>query len=166
MNAPAAGSASVFVYESASGTVPRARIVAGASTAVSISDDGTRIASGSILFDAASLIVLGQHNAANVPYPFTPGGSFTTQTNQGGSFFSTDGANLYSAFNIQPFQSPAVASTVGQLMVNDPDNLLVRLGFFLPEGLAGRIVLSADGANAYALSDSGFAHSSAIDHLF
>lgn len=157
VNAPAAGSASVFVYESASGTVPRARIVAGASTAVSISDDGTRIASGSILFDAASLIVLGQHNAANVPYPFTPGGSFTTQTNQGGSFFSTDGANLYSAFNIQPFQSPAVASTVGQLMVNDPDNLLVRLGFFLPEGLAGRIVLSADGANAYALSDSGFA---------
>ena len=156
VNAPATGSASVFVYEAISGTVTRARIVAGTSTAVSISDDGTRIASGSILFDASSLVVIGQQNAANIPYPFTPGGSFTTQANQGGSVFSPDGASLYSAFNIAPFQNPAVASTVGQLMINDPDNLMVKTGFFLPEGLAGRVVLSSDGANAYALSDSGF----------
>ena len=41
-------------------------------------------------------------------------------------------------------------------MLADPDNLMIRMGIQLPENLAGKIVISADGNNAYALSDSGF----------
>ena len=41
-------------------------------------------------------------------------------------------------------------------MLNDPDNLLIRMGIQLPENLSGKMVISSDGTNAYALSDSGF----------
>jgi uncharacterized protein (TIGR03437 family) len=41
-------------------------------------------------------------------------------------------------------------------MFNDPDNLLIQTALQLPENLAGKIVLSADGSNLYALSESGF----------
>jgi hypothetical protein len=54
--------------------------------------------------------------------------NFNTQQNQGGSLFSPDGSVLYSAFNIAPQQTPAARPNVGQLLLNDPDNLLIRLG--------------------------------------
>ncbi len=158
VNIPAAGSPSLFVYQTASGTVPLARIVAGTSTSLSISDDGTRIMCGAILFDAATLQVLAQQNLANSPYPIAPGTSFTTQANQGGVAFSPDGTNLYAVLNIAPVTNATTttASTISQLMIHDPDNLLIRTGIQLPENLSGKVVVSADGTNAYALSDSGF----------
>ena len=67
--------------------------------------------------------------------------NFNTQANQGGSVFSPDGSVLYSAFNIAPVQTPAARANVGQLMLNDPDNLLIRLGIQMPENLTGRLVL-------------------------
>jgi uncharacterized protein (TIGR03437 family) len=155
VNAPATGTtATVFRYESSSGTVLAARSLSlGISTQLSISDDGTRIHAGSILFEAASLRVLGQQTTANVPYPIPLSTSFISAANQGGAAFSPDGQNLLLGLNVAPVQGPANTS---QLMLADPDNLLVKLGLQLPENLAGRIIVTADGANAYALSDSGF----------
>src|SRR5262249_47920260 len=43
-----------------------------------------------------------------------------------------------------------------QLMLSDPDNLLIQLGLQLPENLTGKIAVSGDGAFLYALSQSGF----------
>jgi uncharacterized protein (TIGR03437 family) len=156
VNLTASGTA-LFVYQAASQAVPLARIVAGNSTTVAISDDGTRIFCGPVLYDATTLAVLAQQSAANAPYPMTaPAGGFTSQANQGGSAFAPGpGGALYAAWNITP---PFVTSSgsITQLLVNDPDNLLINLGLQLPQNLAGRMVISSDGANAYALSDSGF----------
>ena len=41
-------------------------------------------------------------------------------------------------------------------MISDPDNLLIYDALQLPESLAGKMVLSADGSTAYAISDYGF----------
>jgi uncharacterized protein (TIGR03437 family) len=153
VNTPATGASTVFVYETASGTVLSSRAVTGISTELAISDDGSRISAGSILFDASTLRVLGQQNVVNVPYPLISTTSFTTAANQGGAVFAPNGQTLYLGLNVAPVQGPATGS---QLMLADPDNLLVRMGLQIPENLAGRIVISADGSNAYALSDSGF----------
>ena len=156
VNAPSTGSPTVFVYEAASDTVLRSRAISGSTTALAISDDGTRVMSGANLFDATTLRVLAQENLANSPYPITPGTSFATQANQGGSVFSPDGTTLYAAFNILPVQVPAAPANTSQLMMNDPDNLVINMGLQLPENLDGKIVISSDGSAAYALSDSGF----------
>jgi uncharacterized protein (TIGR03437 family) len=153
VNAPVVGAGTVFVYESSSGTVLRARAVNGATPTISISDDASRISAGSILFDAPTLRVLGQQTTLNFPYPILSTTNFTLGANQGGAVFAPDGQTLMQGLNVAPVQGPASAS---QLLISDPDNLLVRMGIQLPENLAGRIVVSADGANAYALSDSGF----------
>jgi uncharacterized protein (TIGR03437 family) len=42
------------------------------------------------------------------------------------------------------------------MMIQDPGNLLVNMGIQLPENLSGKMVITADGTNAYAVSDSGF----------
>ncbi len=52
-------------------------------------------------------------------------------------------------------QIPGAAGEAPVLMVADADNLTVRERFNLPENLAGKAVLSADGATMYAISDSG-----------
>jgi uncharacterized protein (TIGR03437 family) len=158
VNVPGAGSPTVFVYEAASDTVLRSRIVAGSSTVLSISDDGTRFTCGPNLFETATLQILATVNAANAPYPITvaAGASFNTQSAQGGGVFSPDGQTLYAAFDISPVQNPPAPANVSQLMLNDPDNLLIRMGLQLPENLSGKMVISADGTNIYALSDSGF----------
>ena len=156
VNAPAAGSPTVFVYQAASDTVLRSRIVAGSSTVLSVSDDGTRFTCGPNLFDTSTLRVLAQQNLANATYPITPGSSFNLQSNQGGSVFSPDGQTVYSAFNIAPVGGLPAAANASQLTLNDPDNFLIRMGIQLPENLAGKMVISADGASMYALSDSGF----------
>jgi uncharacterized protein (TIGR03437 family) len=156
VNIPSTGSPSLFVYQTASGTVTLARIVTGTSTTLAISDDGTRIMCGAVLFDASTLAVLAQQNLANSPYPITPGTSFTSQANQGGVVFSPDNTSLYSVLNIAPVTSSTSASTISQLMIEDTGNLLINMGIQLPENLSGKMVVSADGANAYALSDSGF----------
>jgi uncharacterized protein (TIGR03437 family) len=148
----------VFVYEVSSATVLRARTVNFVSNVLSISNDGSKFMAGLTLFETSTLAVLAQQNAANSPFSF-PGGNannFNTQQNQGGSIFSPDGAVLYSAFNIAPVQNPPAKANASRLLLNDPDNLLINLGLQLPENLAGKMVVSENGATVYALSESGF----------
>ena len=148
----------VFVYEVASATVLRSRVVAGVSNVISISPDGEKFMAGLTLFETSTLTVLAQQNASNAPFSF-PGGAannFSTQQNQGGSVFSVDGSVIYSAFNIAPVQNPPARPNVSRLLLNDPDNLLITLGLQLPENLAGKIAISGDGNTLFALSESGF----------
>jgi uncharacterized protein (TIGR03437 family) len=156
VNIPNANSRIVFVYEVASGTVLRSRTVAGVSSVVSVAPDSSKFMAGMHLFDLNTLQVVAQQNAANAPYPFQTGVNFNLQQNQGGSIYSPDGRTLYSAFNIAPVQTPAARPNVSQLMLNDPDNLLIRMGLQLPENLAGKMTITSDGGAIYALSESGF----------
>jgi len=156
VNLPNATLRVLFVYEVASGTVVRSRTVGNVSSVLSISSDGSKFMAGLSLFDTATLQIVAQQNTANSPYPFQPGTNFNTQQNQGGSVFSPDNSVLYSAFNIAPVQNPPGRANVSQLMLNDPDNLLIRLGLQLPENLAGKMVISSNGGTIYALSESGF----------
>lgn len=155
---------SVFVYDSASGTVLASRSVPNASTVLSISPDNAKFMAGSTLFDIATLQVLGQQNASNSPFTFTtstPTGitssstNFNLQQNQGGSLFTPDG-RIWSAFNIAPVQSPAARANVSQLLRSDADNLMIDLGVQLTENLSGKMVAASNGNTAYALSESGF----------
>ena len=156
VNLPNNNERAVFVYEVASGTVLRSRRVNNVSSVLSISPDGSRFMAGLSLFDSGTLEILAQQNMANSPYPFANGTNFNVQTNQGGSVFSPDGAQIYSAFDIAPVQNPPARANISQLMINDPENLLIKLGVQLPENLAGRMIISSDGATIYALSESGF----------
>ena len=156
VNLPNNNERAVFVYEVASGTVLRSRRVNNVSSVLSISPDGSRFMAGLSLFDSGTLEILAQQNTANSPYPFANGTNFNVQTNQGGSVFSPDGAQIYSAFDIAPVQNPPARANISQLMINDPENLLIKLGVQLPENLAGRMIISSDGAAIYALSESGF----------
>lgn len=156
VNMPSNTLRAVFVYEVASATVLRSRAFGNISSVLSISPDGKRFLSGLTLFDVDTLNVLAQQNLANAPYPFPAGVNFSTQENQGGSVFSPDGSVLYSAFNIAPVQTPPGRPNVSQLMLNDPENLLIRTAIQLPENLVGRMVISSDGSTIYALSESGF----------
>ena len=90
------------------------------------------------MFDTATLLVIAQQNSANASYPFPTTANFNTQSNQGGSVFSPDGSVLYTAFNIAPVNS--TQANVSQLMLNDPDNLLIKLALQLPENLIGRMI--------------------------
>lgn len=156
VNIPNNNSRAVFVYEVASGTVLRSRTIANVSSTLSVSPDGSKFMAGLTLFETETLQILAQQNAANSPWPFPAGTNFNTQQVQGGSVFSPDGSSLYSAFNVAPVQTPAARPNVSQLMVNDPDNLLIQLGFQVTENLAGKMLISRDGATIYALSESGF----------
>ena len=154
-NMVSTSSQTVFVYESASATILRSRSVSNISSVLSVSPDGSRFMSGLSLFDTATLAITAQQNAANSLYPFQQNVNFNLQANQGGSVFSPDGSVLYSAFNVAPVQSITAAVNSSQLMLSDPDNLLIQLGLQLPENLTGKMVISSNGANIYALSQSG-----------
>jgi uncharacterized protein (TIGR03437 family) len=155
-NVPTATTRSVFVYETASSTVLRSRRVNNLSSVLAVSPDGSRFMAGLTLFETSSLTVIAQQNLANAPYPIAPNTNFNTQTNQGGSVFSTDGRTLYSAFNIAPTLNPPARANVSQLMLSDTDNLLITMGLQLQENLAGEMVMAADGSAIYAVSESGF----------
>ena len=145
MNNPSTTTRQVFVYEVASGSVLRSRSVTSISSVLSVSADGSKFMAGLTLFDAASLGVLAQQNAANSTYLFPTNVNFNTQANQGGSVFAPDGSTLYTAFNIAPVQTPAAAANVSQFMLNDPDNLLINQALQIPENLSGKMVISSDG---------------------
>ncbi len=146
----------VFVYEVASGTVLRSRSVTNLSNTLSVSPDGSKFMAGATLFSTQTLQVMAQENAANASFSFPTGtaGNFNLEVNQGGSIFSPDGTKLYAAFNMNP--TGASRANVTQLLLNDPDNLLINLGLQMPENLTGKMVIDSAGANIYALSDSGF----------
>lgn len=156
VNIPNANSRAVFVYESASGVVLRSRTVGNVSSVLSVAPDGSRFMAGLNLFETETLTILAQQNAANAPYPFANGTNFNTQQNQGGSVYAPSGQRIYSAFNFAPVTSPASRANVSQLMINDPENLLIQTALQMPENLAGKMVISADGANLYAICESGF----------
>src|SRR5579885_2066550 len=148
----------VFVYDTASATVLRSRVVPNLSPVLSVYPDGSKFMAGISLFDTQTLAILAQQNAANAPFAFPSGNAnnFNLQQNQGGSIFSPDGKTLYSAFNIAPVQNPPAAANVTQFLVSDPDNLLIKLGVQLQENLTGKMMITSDGSTIYALSDSGF----------
>jgi uncharacterized protein (TIGR03437 family) len=156
LNNPTTTSRQVFVYEVASGTVLRSRSVTSISSVLAVSADGARFMAGLTLFDTMTLNVIAQQNASNSIYLFPTNVNFNTQQNQGGSAFSPDGSVLYTAFNIAPVQTPAAAASVSQVMLNDPDNMLIKLALEVPENLVGKMVISADGSTIYAISQSGF----------
>ncbi len=156
INGAATSNRVVFVYEVASGTVLRSRILTNLSNVLSISPDGARFMAGYSLIDTATLTILAQENVANSPFAFPTGTNFNAQVNQGGSVFSPDGSNIYGAFNFAPVQVPAAKPNVTRLLYNDPDNLLIKLGLQLPENLSGRMVINNAGDTIYALSESGF----------
>lgn len=148
----------IFVYETASATVLRSREVTNISDVLSVSPDSSRFMAGSVMFDINTLQVIAQENVSNSPFAFPSGNTsnFNTAANQGGSVFTPDGTELYAAFNISPVESPAAKANVSQLLVNDPTNLLIQMGVQLPENLGGKMVIDKEGANIYAISDSGF----------
>ena len=167
INAYANTNRALFVYEVASGTVLKSRLIIGdQSTVLSVSPDGSKFMAGLRLFETDSLTVLAQMNAANAPFPLTAtttaqgfnqvATQFNTQQNQGGSVFAPNGGNIYAAFNIAPIQSPPARANIAQMMISDPDNLLISLGIQLAENLAGKMVATSDGANVFGLSESGF----------
>ncbi|MCU1261213.1 MAG: hypothetical protein JWO80_4098, partial [Bryobacterales bacterium] len=151
----AANNRVVFIYEVASATVLRSRIVTNLSNVLSVSPDGSKFMAGASLFDTQTLSIVAQQNVANSPFAFPSGANFNTQTNQGGSVFSPDSSTIYSAFNFAPVQNPPANANVTRLLLNDPDNLLIRLGLQLPESLSGRMVMNSAGSTIYALSQSG-----------
>lgn len=156
VNIPNTGNRTVFVYEVASATIQRSRTVTNISSTLAVSPDGSKFMAGLTLFETETLTVLGQQNLANAPYPIAANTNFNTQQNQGGSVFSPDGKILYSAFNIAPIQNPAARPNVAQLQISDPENLLISTGLQMPENLSGKMLMTSDGANIFAISESGF----------
>jgi len=153
LNNPSTTTRQVFVFEVASGSVLRSRSISNLSSVLAVSPDGSRFMAGLSLFDTETLAILAQQNAANSMHPFEGNVNFNTQQNQGGSVFSPDGAWLYTAFNIAPVGSTQTNSS--QLMLNDPENLLIHTALQLPENLTGKMVIASDGGAVYALSQSG-----------
>ncbi len=151
-----ASTRTVFVFDVASSTVLASRTIAATSPILAVSPDGSEFLSGSMLFETSTLLVLAQQSAANSPFVFPSGASFTTQTNQGGAVFLPDGSELLTSYNLVPVQNPAAKSNTSQLLINTPDSLLIQLGVMLPENLGGKLVITSDGATMYAISQSGF----------
>jgi uncharacterized protein (TIGR03437 family) len=151
-----AATRTVFVFDVASSTVLASRVVPVVSETLAVSPDGSKFVSGPMLFDTQSLAVLAQQNAVNSPYTMPATANFNLQTTQGGAVFTPDGASLLAAYNIVPTAVPALPNNTSQLTVNTPDTMLIQLGVKLPQGLSGKLVITSDGATAYAISQSGF----------
>jgi len=150
----------LFVYEVASGTVVRNRTVTGQSTVLSIAPDGSKFMAGSTLYETATLNVLAQQSTANLPFLIVQGNNnpaISLQRNFGGSFFSIDGQTIYSAFNIGG-NNLNDRPEAEALFVSSSKNLAVRLGIRLTETVLGKMVATADGADLYAISESGILH--------
>jgi len=150
---PSASQTYLFVYEVSSGSILQSRTVTGQSTVLAMSPDGSRFMAGYTLYDVATLSILAQMNNANAPFSFST--TFSTAQNVGGSVFSPDGTTIYGAFNEAVSTTPLPAPNSSTLLIADPANLAIKLGIRLPENLAGRMIISPDGANAWSLSQSG-----------
>ncbi len=142
----------VYQYEVDSGTILQSRTVTGQSSIMAMAPDGASFMAGFTLYGTANLNVIAQHNIANAPFQMT--GAFSTTTNLGGSVFTSDGQTLYSAFN----NSATTTATASTLLVSDPHTLAISLGINLPESVLSKIVITADGSQAWALSSSGMIH--------
>ncbi len=145
----------MFVYEVASGTILRNRTVNGQSTVLAMSPDGARVMAGSSQYDFGTLNVRGIMNTANLPFTLVGNAGFPNAVNFGGSVFSPDGKTLYSAFNYTATLATQ-RPTSNILFIGNPTNLGVRLGIRMPESVLGKMVITADGSQIFALSESGF----------
>jgi YVTN family beta-propeller protein len=143
----------MFVYEVASGVILRSRNVGGQSTVLSMSPDGAHFMAGFTMYETATLAAVAQMNLANAPFVFP--GSFNVTANQGGSAFSPDNNTIYSAFNAAGNAVPAPRPNSSTLFISDPQGLGIRLGIRVPESIVARILISSDGQEAWALSESG-----------
>jgi DNA-binding beta-propeller fold protein YncE len=150
----------VFVYETVSGSILRSRTVTGQSTVLSISPDGGTFMAGFTLYDTATLNVLAQYNTANIPFPLssTPGATFNSTQNMGGSAFTADGTALYSAFNVAPATTPATRPQASTLLISNPRHLGVKMGIKIPESIIAKMVILSSGEEAWGLSESGLIH--------
>jgi uncharacterized protein (TIGR03437 family) len=151
-----AATRAVWVFDVAASTVLASRVIAGVSSMLAVSPDGSRFLSGPLLFETSTLLVLAQQNVANSPHVFPATANFNTQTVQGGAAFTADGSTLFAAYNIVPVLNPAAKTNTAQMLVNAPDTLLVQLGIMLPENLGAKMVITSDSATVYAISQSGF----------
>jgi DNA-binding beta-propeller fold protein YncE len=140
----------VYQYEVDSGTILQSRTVTGQSSIMAMAPDGASFMAGFTLYGTASLNVIAQQSTANAPFQMT--GTFSTVANVGGSAFTADGKTLYSAFNNTSTTQPPL------LLVSDPHTLAISLGIYLPESVLSKIVITADGTQAWALSSSGMIH--------
>jgi YVTN family beta-propeller protein len=145
----------LFVYEVASGTVLRNRLVTGQSSVLSLAPDGGRFMSGFTNYDFNTLAVNAQMNTGNLPFNLPNSFGFSPTFNYGGSVFSPDGQTIYSAFNYAQGLN-TVLPISRTLFVGDPSNLGVRLGIKLKESILGKMLITSDGATAFAISESGF----------
>ncbi len=147
-------STTLFVYEVASATVLRNRLVTGQSTVLSVSPDGSHFMAGSTLYDTANLNVIAQTTTANLPFqlPVNQNNNFNAQANYGGSAFSPDGATVFGAFNNA---ATGQRTTAASLLISNSRNLGTSLGIKLPESVTGRMVTTSDGAELFAISESG-----------
>jgi uncharacterized protein (TIGR03437 family) len=146
----------VFVYEVASGAVLRSRNVTGLNASVSAAPDGNRFMVGPFLFDTQTLTILGRTGVA-------------AQTLTGGSAFSADGNTVYATFSTQEpiypnnpnnpqganVTPPGLPRTLGVLQLLKSSNLAPQLGLRLPDNIVGKILLSDDGQNLFAIGNSG-----------
>ncbi len=153
---PTSSTTYFFVYEVASGAVLRNRTIAGASTVLAMAPDGSKFMAGFTMFDIGTLAILAQQNNANAPFPFTS--AVNTLQNVGGSVFSPDGTTLYSVFNTAASTTPTPPASASTLLVNNPSNLAIGMGINLPESIVAKMVITADGSQAWGLSDSGLIH--------
>jgi DNA-binding beta-propeller fold protein YncE len=149
-------STQVYVYEPASTTVLLSRIVVGQSSTLSMAPDGRSFMAGFTRYDIATLNVLAQQNTANAPFTFSS--TFATTFNVGGSAFAPDGSALYSAFNTAALTTPPPTPNGATLLISNPKNLGIQLGINLPEAIVGKMVITADGKDAWGTSLSGVTH--------
>jgi YVTN family beta-propeller protein len=150
----------VFVYETASASILRSRTVTGQSTILSVAPDGSRFMAGFTLYDIATLAVIAQQNANNLPFPLSSNSTatFNTVSNVGGSAFTPDGTTLYSAFNSAPSSTPATRAQASTLLISRSDNLATSLGIKLPESIIAKMVILSGADRAWGLSESGLIH--------
>ena len=150
----------IYVYETASGTLLRSRTIGVTSTTppssvLAMAPDGASFMAGATLYDVTTLNVIAQQNSENAP--FAMAAINTTTSPVGGSAFSPDGKTLYSAFNVAAGNPPG-APQANILLLSDQRSLAIGLGINLPESVQGRIAITSDGNDAWALSSSGIIH--------
>jgi DNA-binding beta-propeller fold protein YncE len=157
LNTGTGGTSTVaYVYETASTTVLSSRTVVGQSSTMSVSSDSQSFMAGYTHYDLSTLNVLGQQSTANAPFAIAT--AFTATNNLGGSVYSPDGTTLYSAFNNAAATTPPPTAQAATLMISDPKSLAVKLGINLPESVVGKMAITSDGGDAWAISLSGMTH--------
>jgi YVTN family beta-propeller protein len=136
----------LFVYETASASILSSRTVTGQSTVLSMAPDGSRFMAGFTLYDTASLGVIAQQNANNLPFPLssTTTATFNVTADVGGSVFTPDGTTIYNAFNSAPSSTPSTQANASTLLVSRSDNLATTLGIKLPESIIAKMVILSD----------------------